>query len=171
MKNNIQIYSLLFSFICVVTSFSVIAETENTIDKDMIKRGNYLVRIGGCNDCHTPGYLMNGGTTPEDRWLTGDSFGWHGPWGTTYAPNLRLFVQDMTEAQWVKEAKNLKRRPPMPWFNLNAMTEDDLRAIYQLIKSLGAPGEPAPVFLPPGKQPPMPYATFPAPPSETLTKK
>lgn len=133
-------------------------------EKEMIERGQYVVRIGGCNDCHTSGYLMNDGKIPLSEWLKGDSFGWRGPWGTTYPPNLRLFVKDMTEAQWVKEAKTMKRRPPMPWFNLNQMHDDDLKAIYHFVKSLGEPGAQAPAYIPPDKEPPMPYATFPAPP-------
>lgn len=133
-------------------------------NSNQIKHGRYLVTIAGCNDCHTAGYLVTDGKVPEANWLTGDSFGWNGPWGTTYGPNLRLFVKDLSEDQWVKEAKNLKRRPPMPWFALNQMKEDDLRAIYQFIKSLGAPGSQAPAYLPPGKEPPMPYAKFPPPP-------
>ncbi|CAH2405689.1 exported hypothetical protein [Mesorhizobium ventifaucium] len=27
-------------------------------DDAQIKRGEYLVTIGGCNDCHTPGYFF-----------------------------------------------------------------------------------------------------------------
>ena len=36
---------------------------------DQVARGRYLVTIGGCNDCHTDGYLQNGGNVPEDDWL------------------------------------------------------------------------------------------------------
>lgn len=133
-------------------------------DEKMIERGKYVVTIGGCNDCHTDGYLLNDGKVPASEWLKGSGFGWHGPWGTTYPPNLRLFMKDMTEAQWIKEAKSLKRRPPMPWFNLNQMHDDDLRAIYHFVKSLGEPGKQAPAYIPPGKEAPMPYANFPSPP-------
>lgn len=139
-------------------------------DSKQIEEGRYLVTIGGCNDCHTSGYLLSGGKVPESDWLTGDSFGWNGPWGTTYAPNLRLFISNLSEDQWVKEAKTLKRRPPMPWFNLNIMKEVDLRAMYQFIKSLGAPGTQAPAYLPPNKVPPMPYAKFPSPPPVAKAK-
>jgi mono/diheme cytochrome c family protein len=133
-------------------------------DSKQIERGRYLITISGCNDCHTPGYLLNDGKVADSVWLIGDSFGWNGPWGTTYPRNLRLFISKLSEDQWVKEAKTLKRRPPMPWFNLNAMAEDDLRAIYQFVKSLGAPGNQAPAYLPPDQIPPMPYAKFPSPP-------
>jgi len=79
----------------------------------MIERGAYLVRIGGCNDCHTP--LKNGpdGAEPDaDRMLSGHPADLHmppppklppgpwtslasstntafaGPWGVSYASNL-----------------------------------------------------------------------------------
>lgn len=132
--------------------------------EELIEHGRYIARVAGCNDCHTPGYLMSEGNVPESQWLRGDSFGWNGPWGTTYPSNLRLFVKDMSEDQWVQAARTLKRRPPMPWFNLNHMAENDLRALYRFIRSLGDPGQPAPAYLEPGVTPPQPYAKFPAPP-------
>lgn len=133
-------------------------------DDGAIARGRYLVQTSGCNDCHTPGYLMAEGKVPVDKWLTGDRFGWRGPWGTTYASNLRLFMAGLSEDEWLTEAKELRRRPPMPWFSLNIMHEDDLRAIYRFTRSLGAPGEPAPAYVPPDQEPPPPYALFPSPP-------
>ena len=135
-------------------------------DGELLERGRYMVEVAGCNDCHTAGYLMSEGKVPESEWLKGDVLGWNGPWGTTYSSNLRLFVAGMTEDQWVETAKTLRRRPPMPWFNLNMMHEEDLRGIYQFIRSLGEPGEPAPAYLPPGEEPPPPFATFPPPPTE-----
>jgi mono/diheme cytochrome c family protein len=130
----------------------------------MIERGRYIAKIAGCNDCHTPGYLISDGNVLEEQWLSGDTFGWYGPWGTTYGKNLRLFVSTMSEDEWVNTAKTLKRLPPMPWFNLNAMTEHDLRALYQFMRSLGEPGEPAPAYLPPDQKPNPPFALFPSPP-------
>ena len=82
---------------------------------DRIKRGEYLVTIGGCNDCHTPWVMTDKGPAPDmSRMLSGHPSdvkvtpppieqlaegGWvwtgfatntafHGPWGTTYAINL-----------------------------------------------------------------------------------
>ena len=133
---------------------------------NLVERGRYLLRIAGCNDCHTPGYLVSEGKVPEKDWLTGDTLGWRGPWGTTYASNLRLFVQGMTEAQWVKTARVLKVRPPMPWFNLNRMHEEDLKAIYQFLRYLGPGGAPAPAYVPPDQEPKTPYALFPSPPGK-----
>jgi mono/diheme cytochrome c family protein len=133
----------------------------------LLARGQYVAQESGCNDCHTEGYLMSEGKVPVNQWLKGSSFGRNGPWGTTYASNLRLFMQNLTEAQWLETAHSLRRRPPMPWFNLNKMHDDDLRALYHFVRSLGDPGKLAPSYLPPGVQPPAPFATFPAPPPAT----
>ncbi len=84
-------------------------------NKTLIKRGLYLVTLGGCNDCHTPKKMTPAGPVlDETRLLSGhpsdenlpaippDMFGpnkwgaitnngltaWVGPWGTSYTSNL-----------------------------------------------------------------------------------
>jgi hypothetical protein len=52
-------------------------------------------------------------------------------------------------------------RAPMPWFNVNRMTDEDLRAVYQFIRFLGPAGGPAPAYLPPDQEPDPPYVEFP----------
>jgi mono/diheme cytochrome c family protein len=126
-------------------------------------RGKYLVQITGCNDCHTAGYAASGGKLEESKWLLGDGLGWRGPWGTTYASNLRLAVKDMTAEQFVERARS-PLRPPMPWFNLVAMRDADVKAIFAYLRHLGPAGEPAPAYLPPGQEPNGPFVAFPAPP-------
>lgn len=137
------------------------AEAPKRPDKSLIERGRYLVQIAGCNDCHTPGYMQKEGKVDEKLWLTGESLGWHGPWGTSYATNLRLFVSNLSEAQWLQHVATMRPRAPMPWFNLQAMSVHDRKAIYAYLKALGPAGQPAPAALPPGKPPPQPYALFP----------
>src|SRR5262245_33788016 len=148
-------------FFATLSAQYVFAETPKLADSKSLDRGRYLVKIAGGNDCPTPGYAEMAGKVPEKQWLTGDQLGWRGPWGTTYAVNLRLYVQNLSEDQWVKAAKTMESRPPMPWFTLREMTEQDLRAIYKLIRYLGPAGEPAPAFVPPGQEPKGPYALFP----------
>ena len=114
-----------------------------------IQRGEYLVKIGGCNDCHTAGYPERAGNVPVNEWLTGAPLGFKGAWGTSYAANLRLTVDSLTEDQWVTFAR-VPRRPPMPWFNLRDMSDTDLRAMYRFIRDLGPKGERAPIAAPPG---------------------
>ncbi|MFZ5557183.1 MAG: c-type cytochrome [Pseudomonadota bacterium] len=125
----------------------------------MVERGRYLVQIGACNDCHTPNYLETAGQVPERDWLTGLSVGFQGPWGTTYPPNLRLKLRELTEAQWLERARTAMR-PPMPWFNLRDMSDDDLRALYRYVRSLPPAGEPAPAFVPPGQPVSTPFYVF-----------
>ena len=60
----------------------------------------------------------------------------------------------------------VETRPPMPWFTLRDMTEQDLRAIYKYVNALGPAGEAAPIYVPPGHEPKRPYVQFPAPPTQ-----
>ncbi len=131
----------------------------------MLARGEYLVRLGGCNDCHTPGYAERQGDIDKSQWLTGSPLGYRGPWGTTYAANLRLLLADMDEAQWLEYSASLRTRPIMPDFTVRAMAEDDRRALFRFVKSLGRAGTPAPAYLPPGRQPPLPYFDLVLPPA------
>ena len=153
MKSRIVLGAIAWAWIMLVSTVASAAEPAQ------LARGKYLVTIGGCNDCHTPGYMEKGPAVPENQWLTGVPVGFQGPWGTTYPANLRLVVKDMTEAQWVQHARQ-ERMPPMPWFNLAKMTDADLQAVYAYIRSLGAPGERAPAYVAPGGKVNTPYFVF-----------
>lgn len=152
------------AFLAAALAQSASAQPPTKADFKSLDRGRYLVKIAGCNDCHTPGYAQAGGKVPEKQWLTGDQVGWRGPWGTTYPANLRLYMRDLSEDQWVKVAKTAQFRPPMPWFALHDMSTQDLRAIYRFTKQLGPAGELVPAFVPPAQEPKGPYIQFPEPP-------
>jgi hypothetical protein len=49
-------------------------------------------------------------------------------------------------------ARSIAFRPPMPWYILREMTEQDLRAMYRFIRSVGPAGEQAPTYLPPNSR-------------------
>jgi mono/diheme cytochrome c family protein len=132
---------------------------------DLVARGEYLIRTTGCNDCHTPGYAENQGNVDKSLWLIGSPLGYNGPWGTTYASNLRLKLQEMDEAQWLAYSAARRTRPIMPDFAVRAMSEEDRRAIYRFVRSLGPTGQSAPAYLPPGKTPSPPYFTLVLPPA------
>lgn len=159
-----------FAGIGLMTGFSLLAlvsaapsagtSASPAGDQGSLDRGRYLVQIGGCNDCHTAGYAQAGGAIPESQWLTGDRVGWRGPWGTTYPPNLRLYVQSLSEETWVDRVHTLQARPPMPWWALHVMSTEDTRALYRFISSLGPQGENAPAFVPPDQEPQTPYIDF-----------
>jgi mono/diheme cytochrome c family protein len=148
--------------ILVACAAALAAEPSSGLSPEL-ERGKYLVKIAGCNDCHTAGYLVTHGQVEESKWLMGDALGWSGPWGTTYAPNLRLTAERLSAAGFTELARS-PLRPPMPYFNLREMKDEDVRAIYAYLKHLGPAGEPAPAALPPGEAPPGPYVKFPEPP-------
>ncbi len=105
------LFSLLF-----VLEVSLAAEQKGGSGKKaMIERGQYLVTVGGCNDCHSPKRMTPKGPVPDearllsghpaeeklpevppnmigpDKWgaITNNHLtGWVGPWGTSYSPNL-----------------------------------------------------------------------------------
>jgi mono/diheme cytochrome c family protein len=129
-----------------------------------VERGAQVAITGGCHDCHTAGYNESGGKIDPGKALIGIPLGWLGPWGTTYAKNLRITAADKTEDQFVEYAKTFKTLPPMPWYNVHAMDESDVRSLYLYIKSLGEPGEQVPDALPPGRDPKTPYVVA-APPT------
>jgi mono/diheme cytochrome c family protein len=134
------------------------AAKPKAVSAQTLARGKYMVQTGHCNNCHTSGYTSKQGNVPEKDWLLGSApLGYRGPGGTTYASNLRLTVPKFTQEQWVKYAKAVTPRPPMPWWALRDTTDADLGAMYQYIKHLGPAGEPAPDFVAPDKEPKPPY--------------
>ena len=122
-----------------------------------IEHGRKLVNIGGCNDCHTPGWSQNGGKAPKDMLLVGGGLAFQGPWGTTYPINLRLFVHTMDAKQFIKTVRATKARPLMPWWVFQDMSNYDITSIYNYIHSLGPAGKPAHPWVPPGKPADPPY--------------
>jgi mono/diheme cytochrome c family protein len=160
-SNSLPWKMLAFAIVLGLSAITASAQPARLLKHDEIKRGRYLVEVTGCNDCHTPGYTAKAGEVRENLWLTGDTLGWSGPWGTTYATNLRLYMANMTQAQWLAHARSMKPRPPMPWFNLRAMTDADLKAIHTYTVSLGQAGIAAPSYMPPGQKRPGPVVEFP----------
>lgn len=139
---------------------SVLSAPVHAGDVDLsLARGEYLARIGGCHDCHTPGFAQAAGAVPEGQWLVGSPVGFQGPWGTSYPTNLRRYMSQVTEQQWLERARQ-PMRPPMPWFNLQAMEEQDLMALYHFIRSLGPAGAEAPIAVAPGLAVATPYIEF-----------
>jgi hypothetical protein len=105
----------------------------------------------------------------ENDWLVGQLTGFRGPWGTTYPANLRLSVQSMTEEQFVTMLNTRTTQPPMPWPSVREMTDDDKRAIYAYIKSLGPKGSPAPPDLMADEEPTGPFVwEVPPPPKGAM---
>jgi mono/diheme cytochrome c family protein len=146
--------SLCFAVLCA--AFIPLAAQAAAGDVS-VERGRQVSIIGGCNDCHTAGYNESQGQIDPAKALKGTAIGWMGPWGTTYPANIRLKTKDMSEDDFVQYAKTFTARPPMPYYNVHAMDESDLRSLYRYIKSLGDPGEAMPDYVAPGQEPKTPY--------------
>lgn len=130
---------------------------------ESIERGLQVSITSGCHDCHTEGYSESQGQIDPANALTGSSIGWRGPWGTTYATNLRYRVQLTSERGFVAMLKSMTTRPPMPWYNVRALDESDMISLYRYIKSLGPSRDYVVYALPPDEEPTTPYIQL-APP-------
>jgi mono/diheme cytochrome c family protein len=112
-----------------------------------IKRGLYLVNIGGCNDCHTPGSFL--GKRDTTRTLAGSDVGFGIPgMGVFVGPNLtpdkETGLGNWTNEQIVTAIRTGKRpdgrmlAPVMPYNDFAALTKEDALAIAGYLKSLPA---------------------------------
>ena len=147
-------------FVGARKSVAAVAAEPHVVAATPELAGRHIVRVGGCNDCHTPGFMQLGEQVPESQWLIGVPLGFKGPWGTTYGANLRAKVQALTEEQWTTFAKNHTGRPPMPWASVHAMSDADRRSLYRYIRSLGPSDHAVPDALAPGVAPATPYLVF-----------
>ena len=128
-----------------------------------VERGLKVSIVGACHDCHTEGYRESQGKIDPERALKGSKVGWRGPWGTTYAANLRRIAERLSEDGFLLLLSNFQADPPMPWYNVRAMEETDMRSLYRYIRSLGDPGESVPGRVGPDAEPRTPYVLL-APP-------
>ena len=154
-----QFYAIVAVLLSLRPATSVRAQ-DLTVSAE---RGLRLSIVGGCHDCHTEGFTLAEGVVDPAKSLKGSGLGFQGPWGTTYAANLRLTAAGMSEDEFVTFAKSFKARPPMPWFNMRPMEDAELRSLYRYIVSLGDPGDPVPAYVESGKSPATPFIVL-APP-------
>lgn len=139
-----------------------------------IERGKYLVNLGGCNDCHTPGYFF--GKPDMLRYLGGSDVGFEIPGlgafaGRNISPDKETGIGNWTEEQIVTALQTGKRpdgrllAPIMPYHAFANLTKDDATAIAVFLQSIPpvtnavlgpfGPGQEVPFFLfrilPPGQ--------------------
>jgi hypothetical protein len=157
----------------LLLQFSIAGCSQSTASKTSIKdarqylqdldRGRYVIVVMGCNDCHTPNYIIKRGDIPEDDWLVGNTFGFKNSNGTSYPTNLRLLVNGLSEEDWLEIAQQMRSETPMADVMLPETEENDLRSIYKFIKYLGPKGVKAPRTLPGGVTPASQYILYPEP--------
>ena len=114
-------------------------------DQKQIARGKYLVTIGGCNDCHTPGALT--GAPDFKQTLGGSNVGFAIPGlgvfvGRNLTPDPETGLGKWTTRQIITAFTTGKRpdgrvlAPIMPWEGLSHLTKSDAQAIAAYLKSL-----------------------------------
>ncbi len=110
-----------------------------------VERGQYLVTIAGCNDCHTPGYFL--GKPDFSRTLAGSDVGFTIPGlgafvGRNLTPDKETGLGAWTDDQIISAItagiRPDKRRlaPIMPWQELSHLSSDDVHAIVAYLRSL-----------------------------------
>jgi len=126
MKKLLYLYAVIFSFCLAFCTLScnnageksekdeTTGEAKTMSKEDMIKRGDYLVTVASCNDCHSPKIMTQMGPVPDSgkllsgspadnafsplnakslepgNWMSmaPDITAFVGPWGVSYAANL-----------------------------------------------------------------------------------
>lgn len=129
-----------------LAGFLMSLDPSSAVAQDaQIKRGQYLVTLGGCNDCHTPGYFF--GKPDMTRFLGGSEVGFEIPGlGVFHGPNLTPDPETglgKWSPQEIIAAITKGRRPDgrvlapiMPWHAFANLTDGDTRAIAAFLKSL-----------------------------------
>jgi hypothetical protein len=116
---------------------------------DSAAYGKYLTTIGGCYECHTPHDDHN--ALVADKPFAG---GWEmkGPWGRNYTANLTpagAYMSHATKEEFLgrfkafasMDANSAPDAPAghntvMPWIAFAGMTDNDLGAIYDYLKTV-----------------------------------
>jgi len=178
MKKIVQFsVMLLTTFIlllpgCRNNSKTAIPESAELSVTQLVQKGDYLVTIMGCNDCHTPKEMgPQGPAVINDLILSGYPAtrpfqkvepelikkGWilfnadltaaAGPWGVSFAANLtsdQTGIGNWTEENFKRALKEGRYKglegfrmllPPMPWANFTVISDEDIKAIFQYLKS------------------------------------
>jgi mono/diheme cytochrome c family protein len=116
---------------------------------DSVKYGEYLVKMAGCNDCHTP---RDGMSLDEKRKFAGgqefkipDVMDVRTP---NITPDKETGIGKMTKEQFISRFKSFEdieavateiepsRQTIMPWPLYAGMTEEDLGAIYDYLQTV-----------------------------------
>jgi mono/diheme cytochrome c family protein len=151
---------LFLAAFAAATAFTTL--TSGALAQDAVARGKYLAVVGGCTDCHTPGYFF--GKPDGNRYLGGSEVGFEIPgMGVFHGPNLtpdketglggwsdQEIVAALTTG--VRPDKRILA-PIMPWKALAQLTKDDTNAIVAYLKSIPAVKNKVPGPFGPGQKP------------------
>ena len=135
--------TILILAISVITA-ACLSSAAALAGNAQIARGRYLVELGGCEHCHTPGYLL--GKPDETHRLGGSDVGFEVPGlGTFVGPNLTP-DKDTGLGNWTREEivtaiqtgvlpDGRVLAPIMPWLSFAKLTKADATAIAVYLES------------------------------------
>lgn len=102
------------------------------------------------------------GVLGPDRWgalVTPTLTAWAGPWGVSFTANLtpdpsglaswtvEQFIQTMRTGKHLGMGRPIL--PPMPWYDIGQLTDDDLRAMFAFLRTVRPVQNPVPAPIPP----------------------
>jgi len=135
---------IIFSVKYLIRSVPQPLTTPVTYDdlepKDQVRRGERLVHLAGCGDCHTP--AKRGQAIAGLDW--GGGFGFPGPWGFVASANITpdpsgipfydeaLFLEVMRTGS----VKARKLSPIMPVMVYRNLSDDDLKAMFAFLRTV-----------------------------------
>jgi mono/diheme cytochrome c family protein len=145
----------------LAASIFMLPPSPATADEETVKRGEYLVTLGGCNDCHTPGYFF--GKPDMSRFLGGSDVGFEIPGlgvfvGRNITPDKETGIGSWTPEQILTALQSGVRpdgrtlAPIMPWHAFAQLTEDDAMAIVAFLQSVKPVSNPVPGPFKPGEK-------------------
>ena len=147
--------ALVTASVTALLAFAAIA------DGSQVTRGKYLVTLGGCNHCHTPGYFL--GNPDTSRFLGGSDVGFEIPGqgvfvGSNITPDKKTGIGSWTREQIVKALQGGERpdgrilAPIMPWHAFATLTADDAMAIAAFLQSVRPVSNQTPGPFKPGEK-------------------
>jgi mono/diheme cytochrome c family protein len=126
-------------------SFAGLHQPARAADPIVVDRGKYIVTASGCSDCHTPGTFL--GHPDMTKYLGGSDVGFAIPnvgvfVGPNLTPDKETGLGGWSTEQIVaaigtgKTPEGRILSPNMPWRDFGKMTQRDLVAIAEYLKSL-----------------------------------
>jgi mono/diheme cytochrome c family protein len=161
-KLSVWLSVALLTGLAIATGYAVSQGIDS--ESAQVARGKYLVQLGGCTDCHTPGHFF--GRPDMARFLGGSDLGLEVPGlGTFVAPNLTpdndTGLGTWTKDEIVKAIQTGVRpdgrilAPIMPWRGYASLTKSDAAAIVEYLRSLPPVTNKVPGPFGPDERPPI----------------
>jgi mono/diheme cytochrome c family protein len=154
------------------------SEAKVGTEETSAKRGEYLVTIMGCGDCHTPGYFF--GKPDESQKLAGSDVGFFMPglgyyYGRNLTPDKKTGLGDWSDEQIAKAIRNGERpdgrilAPIMPYQNFAKLSDTDLTAIVAYLRTLKPVHREAPPPTGADQTPPAAFMSITMPPKQSAS--